>query len=55
MKIAKTAARRKAPPTISANSSFADSYVVSYLSRRFRLRRLAALVIAEACGLGARQ
>jgi hypothetical protein len=49
MKIAKTAARRKASPVNST-----DSYVINYLGRRFRLRRLAALIVAAESGLGSR-
>jgi hypothetical protein len=31
-----------------------DSAIISYLGRRFHVRPLVAIVIAQACGLGAR-
>jgi hypothetical protein len=49
MKLPRNAAKRKVSPFIST-----DAYVVSYLGRRFRLRRLAALIIAAESGLGSR-
>ena len=54
MKIEQTKARRKAPPFISTDSSFVDSFVVGWVARRYRLTRPFALIVAAECGLGAR-